>query len=42
MMTSTIWRGIVLLEMEHGAAEAVADEAAEFGWVQTAVAFQGE
>jgi hypothetical protein len=33
--------GIVLLEVEHSAAEAVADDAAEFGWVQTAVAFQG-
>ena len=29
-----VWRGIVLLEIQDGAAEAVADEAAEFGLVQ--------
>ena len=36
-----VWRGIVLLEVEDGAAEAVADDAAEFGWVQAVAAFQG-
>ncbi len=29
-----VWRGIVLPEKQDGAAEAVADEAAEFDWVQ--------
>ncbi len=31
----------MLLEVESGAAEAVADEAAEFSWVQAVVTFQG-